>query len=95
MMENHWVPQVGTCSALENNGVKEIYEIIRSFDEKMSMNGWKIQNRKKQNIYWLHLAIKEELGNKKYKAYTANGKLKLLEKELTKGKTIYQLLSKL
>ncbi len=95
VMENCWVPHVGTCSALEENGIKEIYKIIRSFDEKMSMNGWKIQNRKKQNIYWLHLAIKEELGNKKYKAYSSNGKLKLLEEELIKGKTIYHLLSML
>ena len=61
----------------------------------MLSSGWKIKNRKDQNNYWLHLKIKEELGNKKYNALLAEGKLKLLEKELATGKTIYQLVANL
>jgi hypothetical protein len=61
----------------------------------MLSSGWKIKNRKDQNNYWLHLKVKEELGNKKYNALLAEGKLKLLEKELATGKTIYQLLANL
>ena len=94
-MENSWIPQVITCSALEKTGISEIKDIIDSFNMKMTFNGWKIKNRKKQNIYWLHLAIKEELGNKRYKSFAAEGKLKFLEEKLASGKTIHQLLSKL
>ena len=94
-MNNEWIPQVSTCSALENTGISEIYEIIQKFDKQMTSNGWKTDNRKNQNNYWLHLAIKEELGNKKYKSLLAEGRLKILEKQLTAGKTIYQLLSTL
>ncbi len=94
-MENGWTPQVSTCSALENTGVEQILETITKFDAQMLSSGWKIKNRKDQNNYWLHLKIKEELGNKKYNALLAEGKLKLLEKELATGKTIYQLVANL
>ena len=94
-MENGWTPQVSTCSALENTGVGQILETITKFDAQMLSSGWKIKNRKDQNNYWLHLKVKEELGNKKYNALLAEGKLKMLEKELATGKTIYQLVANL
>ena len=94
-MENGWIPQVSTCSALENIGVLEIFETINKFDAQMIGSGWKNINRENQNIYWLHLAVKEELGTKKYNSLIAEGKFKFLEKELKEGKTIYHLLSSL
>ena len=92
-MENGWTPQVSTCSALENIGVLEIFETINKFDTQMISSGWKNENRENQNSYWLHHIVKEELGSKQYNSLLAEGKLKMLEKELTKGKTIYQLLN--
>jgi len=94
-MENGWIPQVSTCSSLKDTGIAEIFETITKFDTQMISSGWKIKNRKDQNNYWLHLAVKEELGAKQYNSMLAEGKLKMLEKELNKGKTIYQLLASL
>jgi LAO/AO transport system kinase len=94
-LENGWIPRVSTCSALENIGIDEVWDTISTHNSKMSSNGWKSTNREKQNIYWLHLSIKEELGNKEYSSLKSKGKLKDLEKELIKGKTIYQLLRNL
>ena len=94
-MENDWIPKVSTCSALENTGIEEIYDTIDKFNRQMTSSGWKEKNRKDQNNYWLHLTVKEELGNKKYRSLLAKGKLNTLEKELATGKTIYQLLSNL
>ena len=94
-MENGWTPQVSTCSALENTGIETIYNTIDKFNQQMISSGWKLKNRKNQDNYWLHLLTKEELGNKKYKSLLAEGKLNNLEKDLKKGKTIYQLLSNL
>jgi len=92
-MENGWIPQVSTCSALENIGVLEIFATINNFDAQMISSGWKMKNREKQNNYCLHQRIKEELGTKKYKSLLSEGKFKLLEKELKEGKTIYQIFS--
>ena len=94
-MNNGWVQKVSTCSALENTGISEISKIIKKFDKQMTSNGWKKNNRKDQNNYWLHQSIKEELGNKKYKSLLDTQEIKTLEEELTKGKTIYQLLNDL
>ena len=58
----------------------------------MTCNNWKFINRKKQDKYWLHHTIKYELGNKKYDILLSQGKIKDLEKEICKGKTVYQLI---
>jgi LAO/AO transport system kinase len=92
-MENGWTPKVSVCSAIENTDIDKIWDMITTYDSQMSASGWKNKNRKKQNIYWLHHIVKEELGSKQYNSLKAEGKLKDLEKELTKGKTIYQLLN--
>ena len=92
VMENGWTPQVSTCSAIENTGIDTIWDMITTYDAQMSASGWKNENRYRQNIYWLHHIVKEELGSKQYNSLLAKGELKMLEKELTKGKTIYQLL---
>ena len=94
-MENGWTPKVSVCSAIENTGIVEIWDMITSYNSQMIACGWQNKNREKQNIYWLHHRIKEELGNKQYKFLLESGKLKTLEKEIIKGKTIYQLLSSL
>tara|TARA_B100000795_G_scaffold59633_1_gene39711 strand:- start:1549 stop:2490 length:942 start_codon:yes stop_codon:yes gene_type:complete len=94
-MENGWTPKVSVCSAIENTGINKIWDMINNYDSQMKSSDWKSENRKKQNIYWLHHTVKEELGNKKYKLLLSKGKLKALEKEITKGKTIYHLLASL
>ena len=94
-MENGWTPQVSTCSSLENTGIADIFETINRFDSQMITSGWKAENRKQQNTFWLHHIIKEELGNKKYQLLKANNTLTDLEQALEKGSSIYELLGTL
>lgn len=93
--ENGWTPEVSVCSALENTGIKDIWETINTYNHQMIRNNYKTENRKKQNLYWLHHIIKEELGNKKYNSLVLEGKLDKLEIKLNEGKTIKQLLEEL
>ena len=93
--ENGWIPQVSTCSALDKTGLDTIWELIEKYNNQMQANSYFSDNRNKQNTYWLHHIIKEELGNKKYQFLQESGKLKTIEKEIIKGKTIYQLLASL
>ena len=92
--ENGWIPQVSTCSALDKTGLDTIWELIEKHNNQMQASSYFMDNRNRQNNYWLHHIIKQELGNKKHQQLIAEGKLKILEKELRKGKTIYQLLSR-
>jgi len=92
-MQNGWISQVSTSSALEKKGLKECWALIEKHNSQMCANGYFIENRKAQNNYWLHRQIKEELGNKKYSQLKMDGKLKELEEKLLNNKaTIYQLL---
>ena len=92
-MENGWIPQVTTCSAVENIGISQILENIEKFNRLVISNGWKEKNRIKQSKFWLHLFIKEEFGNQKYNNLLSEGKIKLMEEELLTGKKIYQLIN--
>ena len=93
-MENGWIPQINTCSAIENTGVLEIQKNISKFDRHMISNGWKEKNRKEQAKYWLHYTIKEEFGKQRYNSLLSEGRLKVMEEDLLRGKTIYQLLDR-
>ena len=90
-MESGWTPKVSVCSALENTGVSEIWETIKSYNEHITSSNWKVENRKKQLMYWLHQTIKEELGKKKYNSLSKI-QIKKLEEMLSNGKTIYQII---
>jgi len=90
--ENGWTPKVSVCSALEDTGIKDIWETISTYNQQMIINNYKDENRKKQDVYWLHHIIKEDLGNKKYNSLILEGKLDELETKLKKGGTIKQLL---
>jgi LAO/AO transport system kinase len=94
-MENGWTPKVSVCSALENTGISEIWEVIKEYNSQMILSGWKTENRKSQNIYFLHQTIKEELGNKKYNSLKSEGKLDVLETRLSEGKNIFQIIEKI
>ena len=92
-MESGWIPQVTTCSAVENIGISQILENIEKFNRLVISNGWKEKNRIKQSKFWLHLFIKEEFGNQKYNNLLSEGKIKLMEEELLRGKKIYQIIN--
>lgn len=94
-MENGWIPKVSTCSALNNQGITEILKTINKFNDKMDNSGWKTKNRNNQKNHWLHIKVKEELGRKRYNTLLKAGKFKCLEKELKKGKTIFQLIKEI
>ena len=90
--ENGWTPKVSVCSALEDTGIKDIWETISTYNQQMISNNYKDENRKKQDVYWLHHIIKEDLGNKKYNSLILEGKLDKLEIQLNEGKTIPEIL---
>ena len=49
-MQNGWIPQVNTCSAIENIGISQILENIEKFDRHMISNGWKQKKRRTKQI---------------------------------------------
>jgi len=93
--ENGWIPQVSTCSALDKTGLDTIWELIEKHNNQMQARSYFMDNRNKQNNYWLHHIIKHELGNKKYQQLIADNSLIHLAHELGKGSSIYEVLEKI
>ncbi len=59
--DNGWIPRVLTCSALENSGIEEIWDMILGNIQQNRTSGHFLQKRKRQNKNWLYEAIEERL----------------------------------
>lgn len=59
--ENNWTPQVATCSAINNIGIKEITTIISDFLKLTKKNEYFYTRRKKQAVQWFLDSLKTGL----------------------------------
>ena len=59
--ENGWQPKVLTCSAIENQGINEIWEIIDSYFSLVNQNKSFERNRRSQNKYWFLQTVEDLL----------------------------------
>ena len=84
--ESGWTPKVVTCSALEQNGMAEIWEQINSFLSLTKQNGWFENNRKQQAKNWFYELLEQGLKQLFYKDEKVSGKLKAIEQEVIQGK---------
>jgi len=77
--ESGWVPQTMTCSAIKNEGIDQIWEIISNYISETSATGYFQKKRKEQNKFWLLQAIESSLKSD----FFSNSKVKKeLEKQL-------------
>nr|WP_299384313.1 methylmalonyl Co-A mutase-associated GTPase MeaB [Allomuricauda sp.] len=59
--ENGWTPKVLRCSAMENVGIGEIWEMIREYTALVQENGHFKVNRQTQNKNWFLQTLDEQL----------------------------------
>lgn len=64
--ESEWEPRVVTCSALKNQGLREIWETIEAYRKQMMQNGYFLKNRNNQSRYWMIETINEQIKNRFY-----------------------------
>jgi LAO/AO transport system kinase len=56
-----WAPTTGTCSAITQDGIAEVWETITKFLELTKGNNYFFEKRSHQNEYWLLETINEQL----------------------------------
>lgn len=56
---NEWIPKVQACSALQKTGIKEAWEVIKSFENQQQNKGYLEQERKRQALEWFEESIGE------------------------------------
>ncbi len=59
--KSDWMPIAATCSALNNNGIQEIWQTILQYVEQTKATDYFFEKRKEQNQYWLSATINEQL----------------------------------
>jgi LAO/AO transport system kinase len=81
-----WHPEVKTCSAIQQIGLKEIWQMIQHFKEKTEANNYFQYRRQQQMLNWMHDLIKEYLQNVFYRNEKIKTELPIVESKVTNDK---------
>ncbi|MBT8178879.1 MAG: methylmalonyl Co-A mutase-associated GTPase MeaB [Eudoraea sp.] len=79
---NGWVPRVTTCSALNNEGILELWELILEFVQQNKASGAFKNNREEQNTYWFLQTVDELLKSSFYQHPAVKAELEKLTKKV-------------
>ncbi|WP_340152343.1 methylmalonyl Co-A mutase-associated GTPase MeaB [uncultured Marivirga sp.] len=83
--ENGWVPEVKTCSAVNSEGLVEIFQLLDKFQVEQKQTGYFALNRKEQAIHWMHQTIHHFLKQNFYKSPEVLKNLSKFEDEVRQG----------
>ena len=59
--KSNWVPEVLTCSSINNSGIEPIWKLVLKYTSDTKENKFFAENRKRQNKYWLLQTINDKL----------------------------------
>ena len=84
--ESGWSPEVTKCSALENTGIDEIWEMIGAYVDATKENGYFQKNRKQQARHWMFESIENQLKQRFYSDPKIKEAMQKTEEEVLNGK---------
>ncbi len=80
-----WIPKVITCSAFENTGIKEIWDMIQDYYQLTKQNGFFDEERKNQDKSWIHKTIMDLIRNHFYHDESIKKNLPEFENQVIQG----------
>jgi len=80
--ESGWTPQVITCSAVENTGITEVWEMVVKYVDFVKLNGYFDYKRNSQSKYWMYESINEYLKNHFYQNMHIKEQLNVFEQKV-------------
>ncbi|WP_128544380.1 methylmalonyl Co-A mutase-associated GTPase MeaB [Larkinella soli] len=80
-----WVSPVLTCSALENRGIVELWQVITDHQSLLTRNGFHDRIRQEQNLEWMHSTIRRHLESRFYHLPGMNEKIGAAEEAVRNG----------
>lgn len=83
--ENGWIPKVEICSALEDIGLEDIWQLLERFQVQQKESGFFKQNRREQSVHWMHQTIHHFLKRNFYKSPEIKEKIKKFEESVRLG----------
>ena len=85
--ESGWAPKTLLCSAIKNEGISEIWDVISNYFETVKDNGYFQYKRKEQNKFWLLQTIESRLKSEFYANTSVKKELENQLKALDENKT--------
>lgn len=82
---NKWVPKVDACSATENEGIENVWDIIESFKNLTIANNSFEENRKQQAKFWLEHTVNDALQTLFYNDKNVKEKLITIQNRVING----------
>jgi LAO/AO transport system kinase len=82
-----WTPKVLTCSAYENKGIAEIWDMINEYRQLATENNYFTQRRHEQAKYWMYESINEQIKSDFYQHPEIKSVLEQTEDDVLKEKT--------
>ncbi len=80
--ESNWVPEVLTCSSIENKGIMEVYDMIDKYKRHTTLNHFFETKRIHQTKQWLHQTINDTRIERFYADPKINEEILKIEKQL-------------
>lgn len=84
--ESGWYPEVLTCSAVENEGLFKVWEVIQRFSQELKEKELFMRNRQYQNVEWMHDIILYSLKQRFYSNPSINKSIGTLESDIKNKK---------
>ncbi|GAB4395525.1 MAG: methylmalonyl Co-A mutase-associated GTPase MeaB [Microscillaceae bacterium] len=85
--QSGWTPQVLTCSALNKQGIKDIFNMFFEYEKLTKQNAFFYHNRQQQNLTWMHEAIQTALEEGFYQHPGVKALLPVLSEKVAQGET--------
>lgn len=82
-----WVPPVLTCSAIEDVGLDEVWELMKTYEVEMKKEGYFYENRQCQNLHWMKAIIDHHLKQHFHQHEQVQKIWPRLEEAVLKGET--------
>ncbi len=80
--ESNWIPEVLTCSSIENKGIVEVYDMIEKYKRHTIANHFFETKRGNQTKQWLHQTINDTLIERFYANPIVTEEIVRIEKQL-------------
>ncbi|MCQ2348263.1 MAG: methylmalonyl Co-A mutase-associated GTPase MeaB [Paludibacteraceae bacterium] len=80
--ESGWKPYAETCSAVEKNGILEVWQMIEKYIQFTRENGYFAHKRTQQAKYWMYETINSSLLNGFYQNPEMEALTELMEKKV-------------
>jgi LAO/AO transport system kinase len=81
-----WNARVVTCSALEGEGIAEIWQLVCGHREAMRASGWFERRRSEQALEWMKDALLDGLDREVRRNAEVNGRFAAMRKDVARGR---------